>query len=117
MNLLHLNPLRLKLDTLHCALLVAIVLLAVYAFGSLREGNSDCSTHTTNKSCTSHTECLWYPQKQYEKERSGVHSPCKEKCTQAGVRGSFPCWVKSAGNQNHTYGRIRVQRARKNLPR
>ena len=26
-----------KLDTLHCALLVAIVLLAVYGFGSFRE--------------------------------------------------------------------------------
>ena len=30
--------LRLKLDAFHCALLVAIVLLAVYAFGSFREG-------------------------------------------------------------------------------
>ena len=28
----------LKFDTLHCALLVAIVLLAVYTFGSFREG-------------------------------------------------------------------------------
>ena len=27
-----------KLDGLHCALLVAIVLLAVYGFGSFREG-------------------------------------------------------------------------------
>ena len=27
-----------KFDFLHCALLVAIVLLAVYAFGSFREG-------------------------------------------------------------------------------
>ena len=32
------NLLRLKLDAFHCALLVAIVLLAVYAFGSFREG-------------------------------------------------------------------------------
>ena len=30
--------LRLKLNAFHCALLVAIVLLAVYAFGSFREG-------------------------------------------------------------------------------
>ena len=36
MGLLRLNLLR--LDAFHCALLVAIVLLAVYVFGSFREG-------------------------------------------------------------------------------
>ena len=32
-----------KLDSLHCALLVAIVLLAVYVFGSFREGACNAS--------------------------------------------------------------------------
>ena len=32
--------LRLKLDAFHCALLVLVVLLAVYGFGRFREGAS-----------------------------------------------------------------------------
>ena len=39
-----------KLDGLHCALLVAIVLLAVYAFGSFREAASGCTQDALCKS-------------------------------------------------------------------
>jgi hypothetical protein len=39
-----------KLDVFHCALLVAIVLLAVYAFGSFREGNTR-ETFDITKAC------------------------------------------------------------------
>ena len=57
MGLLRLNLLR--LDTLHYALLVAIVLLAVYAFGSFREG-IDCSQWEKKTKCEQHKLCKWF---------------------------------------------------------
>ena len=43
----------LRLDGFHCALLVAIVLLAVYVFGSFREGASSCDLKCpANHKCT-----------------------------------------------------------------
>ena len=42
-----------KLDSLHCALLVAIVLLAVYGFGRFREG-AQCLTKPHCTVCKPH---------------------------------------------------------------
>ena len=55
MSLLRLNLLR--LDTLHYALLVAIVLLAVYVFGSFREG-LQCVGQTKAK--CNQKNCKWF---------------------------------------------------------
>ena len=50
------------MDALHYALLAVVVLLAVYTFGSFREGNSDCSKYYNKESCLN-SKCMWnYPQ-------------------------------------------------------
>ena len=57
------NLLRLKLDGFHCALLVAIVLLAVYGFGSgeFREGmkEKECAAFVSSSECGQHHWCEW----------------------------------------------------------
>ena len=50
---------RLRMDFLHCALLVAVVLLAVYAFGSFREG-LHCAGLSKSK-CKQRKGCWWAP--------------------------------------------------------
>ena len=55
-----------RFDSLHCALLALIVLLAVYDFGSFREGASDAPSDTTGGCTLVHTglsgtsHCKWY---------------------------------------------------------
>ena len=46
------------MDSLHYALLAVVVLLAVYGFGSFREGNSECSKYYNKESCLN-SKCMW----------------------------------------------------------
>ena len=73
-----------KLDSLHFALLVAIVLLAVYAFGSFREGASGY-----NKFCT-----------------EGGFSPCPHNwtCVSPGMRCARKCTNDKDCNSRNVYG-------------
>ena len=109
MGLLRLNPLR--LDAFHCALLVAIVLLAVYAFGSFREGNDTACSGLTYAHCTNNDDCKWigithydadgclsktkwkqdldYQQSKYEKD--------KENCEAQATAYAHPQWNSSTG--------------------
>ena len=87
------NLLRLKLDSLHCALLVAIVLLAVYTFGSFREG----VYHPIFRylSCSSDDQCTAY---------LGSGWACMKPTDTAGLHCLRTCTDKSICNPDNVYG-------------
>ena len=70
-----------KLDAFHCALLVAIVLLAVYAFGSFREGNTERQRgKITHAECVS--KCTLSPTHGEPVSASQLHTTCEENCNE-----------------------------------
>ena len=52
---------KFRMDALHYALLAVVVLLAVYAFGSFREGNDDDKKKAEDFHCPSYASCMPIP--------------------------------------------------------